>query len=241
MALVTFASGCQLLRSLCRTAPITYMGWQQQRNAVKLRRRYPPPIPKLRGKPHRTKTSHYVYVFERDTMHDPKPKLPVILTEDVPRIGSRGDIVAVERSIARNKLLDKNLAVYASPENIKELKLERKEQEKEGTRKVMTPTALKTIAYLKKNKLTVRVRPFPRWDVLPKEAVLHAFDKNLGVVVAEHALELPEQPITDYGTYTVNVTVNQVETIPVEMDVLHYINKGKMKRRRQAAAASPET
>ncbi|XP_038077072.1 39S ribosomal protein L9, mitochondrial-like [Patiria miniata] len=238
MALAAFSSGCQLLRSLCKTVPVTYMGCQQQRNAVKLRRRYPPPIPSLRGKPHRVKTSHYVYVLEADSMHDPKPKLQVILTEDVPRIGSRGDIVAVDRSMARNRLLGKNVAVYASPENIKEFALEKQEREMEGSQ-LLTPTALKTIEYLKKSRLTLRIRSVPIWDVLPKEAVIHAFDKHLGVVVADHALELPEEPITDYGTYTVKVTVNKLETVPIEMDVKRYINKGQMKRLAAKAAKAP--
>ena len=41
-------------------------------------------------------------------------------------IGTRGDIVSVDKSTARNKLLSKKLAVYASPENIKEFAVEKK-------------------------------------------------------------------------------------------------------------------
>ncbi len=236
MALAALSGGRHLMQSLCKSATVVY---QQQRSIVKLRHRFPPLVASFGREPHRAKRKHKVYVWEGDSMHGEQEKMTLILTEDVSRIGMKGDVVTVSKGVGRNKLLAKNRAVYASPENIKEFVQERNEREEQGSEKVLTGTALKTIEFLQKHKLMVKMRSVPHWDILPKEAVIHAFNKHLGAVVPDHALELPEEPITDYGTYTVKVTINQQETVPVEMDVRHYINKCKQRREaRQANAAS---
>ncbi|XP_033625029.1 39S ribosomal protein L9, mitochondrial-like [Asterias rubens] len=238
MALATLSGGRHLMQSLCKNATVVY---QQQRNIVNLRHRFPPLVPSFGKKPHRAKRKHKVYVWEGDSMLEEQEKLTLILTEDVSRIGMKGDVVTVRKSVGRNMLLAKNRAVYASQENIREFVQERAKREEQSSEKILTGTALKTIAFLQKHKLVVKMRSVPHWDTLSKEIVIHAFNKHLGVVVPDHALELPEEPITDYGTYTVKVTINQLETVEVEMDVQHYINKGKQRREAQKMNAAGES
>ncbi len=44
--------------------------------------------------------------------------LRVVLVQDVPALGSSGEIVQVRPGYARNLLVPRQLAVYASPENL---------------------------------------------------------------------------------------------------------------------------
>uniref|UniRef100_A0A8D2AN23 Large ribosomal subunit protein bL9m n=1 Tax=Sciurus vulgaris TaxID=55149 RepID=A0A8D2AN23_SCIVU len=51
----------------------------------------------------------------------------------------------------------------------------------------------------------------------------------LGVMVAPHALKLPEEPITRWGEYWCEVTVNGLDTVRVPMSVVNF-EKPKTKR-----------
>lgn len=48
-----------------------------------------------------------------------KKKIKIILIESVPNLGEKGEHVRVAKGFARNYLIPKRLAVYATPENIK--------------------------------------------------------------------------------------------------------------------------
>lgn len=67
-----------------------------------------------------------------------------------------------------------------------------------------------------------------KWELNPEIVARHFF-KNLGVVVAPHTLKLPEEPITRWGEYWCEVTVNGLDTIRVPMSVVNF-EKPKTKR-----------
>ena len=61
--------------------------------------------------------------------------MKIILLENLRKIGSIGDVINVKRGFARNYLISKKKAFYASKENIKEVEkikseLGKKDQEK---------------------------------------------------------------------------------------------------------------
>ena len=67
--------------------------------------------------------------------------MQIILQEDVEKLGSRGDVVAVKEGYARNYLLPRKLALEASPGNLKRLEkirttlAKRTATEREGAQK----------------------------------------------------------------------------------------------------------
>ena len=70
--------------------------------------------------------------------------MKVILLENVVKIGSLGDVINVKRGFARNFLISKKKALFASKENIKEvekikIELSRKDQEKKKEANLSTP------------------------------------------------------------------------------------------------------
>ena len=73
--------------------------------------------------------------------------MKVILLENLRKIGSIGDVINVKRGFARNYLIAKKKALYASKENIKEVEkiksdlgqkdLEKKKEAKQILKKLM--------------------------------------------------------------------------------------------------------
>ena len=65
----------------------------------------------------------------------------VVLLENVRKVGSIGEIIDVKRGFARNYLISKKKALFASKENVKEVEkikqeLSKKDQEKKKTQKI---------------------------------------------------------------------------------------------------------
>lgn len=148
---------------------------------------------------------HRVYKLVEDTKHRPKDNLELILTQSVDEIGVRGDLVSVKKSVGRNKLLSQGLAVYASPENRKLFEEEKSLRREGKLEKIQTKAGEATVKFLRSCHL------------------------ELGVVVAPHALRLPEEPITRWGEYWCDVTVNGLDTVRVPMSVVLF-QKPKTKR-----------
>ena len=68
--------------------------------------------------------------------------MKVILLENVRKVGSIGDVIDVKRGFARNYLISKKKALFASKENVKEVEkikneLSKKDQEKKKEAKVI--------------------------------------------------------------------------------------------------------
>ena len=61
--------------------------------------------------------------------------MKVILLENIRKIGSIGEVIDVKRGYARNYLISKNKALFASKENIKEVELIKQELNKKDQAK----------------------------------------------------------------------------------------------------------
>lgn len=180
------------------------------------------------GRKPRLHRRHRVYKLVEDTKHRPKDHLELILTQSVDEIGVRGDLVSVKKSVGRNKLLPQGLAVYASPENRKLFEEEKSLRQEGKLEKIQTKAGEATVKFLRSCHLEVGMKNNVKWELNPEIVARHFF-KNLGVVVAPHALRLPEDPITRWGEYWCDVTVNGLDTVRVPMSVVLF-RKPKTKR-----------
>ena len=63
--------------------------------------------------------------------------MKLVLNQDVRSLGKRGDVINVSKGYARNYLLSKNLAIYATEQNLVEAEKikEDRRKKKEGRRK----------------------------------------------------------------------------------------------------------
>jgi large subunit ribosomal protein L9 len=53
--------------------------------------------------------------------------MKVILTQNIEKIGSKGDVINVKRGFARNYLVPRSYAMYATPQNLKKLDVLKKQ------------------------------------------------------------------------------------------------------------------
>ncbi|XP_037681902.1 39S ribosomal protein L9, mitochondrial isoform X2 [Choloepus didactylus] len=143
-------------------------------------------------------------------------------------LGVRGDLVSVKKSVGRNQLLPQGLAVYASPENKKLFEEEKLLRQEGKLEKIQTKAGEATVKFLRSCHLEVGMKNNVKWELNP-EIVARHFLKNLGVVVAPHALKLPEESITRWGEYWCEVTVNGLDTVRVPMSVVNF-ERPKTKR-----------
>ncbi|KAG3286764.1 MRPL9, partial [Ictidomys tridecemlineatus] len=151
---------------------------------------------------------HRVYKLVEDTKHRPKENL--------------------DKSLGRNRLLPQGLAVYASPENRKLFEEEKLLRQEGKLERIQTKAGEATVKFLRNCHLEVGMKNNVKWE-LNSEIVARHFLKNLGVVVAPHALKLPEEPITRSGEYWCEVTVNGLDTVRVPMSVVNF-EKPRTKR-----------
>ncbi|XP_069624388.1 large ribosomal subunit protein bL9m isoform X2 [Ranitomeya imitator] len=192
------------------------------RGTVVVERWWNVPLAKKGEEPYLHPRRHRIYRVLEDTKHSPKDKMMLILTQNVHKLGSRGDTVLVDKRVGRNKLLAQGVAVYASPENKEMFEEERKMQQAgELGGKKQTWTGEMTVNYLKKSRLTVEMRTNVRWQ-LNEEIVTRHLLKSLGVVAPADAVKIPDEPITRFGEYWCEV--NSLDTVRMPMDVVNYMN-----------------
>ncbi|XP_070547171.1 large ribosomal subunit protein bL9m-like [Ptychodera flava] len=197
---------------------------QPCRTAVVLERMVPPKLAR-KGQIPKLKKANKVYKVVKDLKHEPQEKMKLILIQDLEKYGRQGELVTVTKQVGRNKLLAPGLAVYASPENIKEYCMQEKPKVAEEEPR-LSRMALKTIEYLKKNDVVIAMRNSIKFQI-EKHHVIDYYEHKLGVIVPEHALQLPDTPITKFGEYTIQVTVNGIETVDVKLIVKNYVIKRK--------------
>ncbi|XP_067425718.1 large ribosomal subunit protein bL9m [Emydura macquarii macquarii] len=204
------------------------LGLSLSRGTVVVERWWKVPLSKEGRPPRLHPRRHRIFRLVEDTKHLPKEELELILTQSVANLGSRGDIVSVRKSLGRNKLLPEGLAVYASTENKKLFEEEMKLRLEGKLERLQTHSGEKTVEFLKKCRLEVGMKNNVKWE-LNNEIVARHFLRNLNVFVTPHVLKLPDEPITRWGEYWCDVTVNGLDTVRVPMSVVNFM-KPKTKR-----------
>ena len=139
--------------------------------------------------------------------------MKVILLENVRKVGSIGEIIDVKRGFARNFLISKKKALFASKENIKEvekikLELGKKDQEKKNEAKLINEK-IKNKQY-KINKLSTENKEL-YGSVKPTEIskVLEETDN----VKINPSLIQPTQEIKSIGEFKVIIDLHpEVQT-----------------------------
>ena len=139
--------------------------------------------------------------------------MKVILLENVRKVGSIGEIIDVKRGFARNFLISKKKALFASKENIKEvekikLELGKKDQEKKNDAKLINEK-IKNKQY-KINKLSTENKEL-YGSVKPTEIskVLEETDN----VKINPSLIQPSQEIKSIGEFKVIINLHpEVQT-----------------------------
>ncbi len=132
-------------------------------------------------------------------------KIKLILEQEVPGLGSKGDLVQAKRGYAYNYLIPQGLAKEATPEAVKAWQesqaLKEKQEEKEKEAALKAKEALESQQVVIKAKVGEEGKLFG--SVGAKE-IAEAVLKQLGVKIDKKMVVL-EKPIKSAGEYGVEV------------------------------------
>lgn len=134
--------------------------------------------------------------------------MQIILTQDVEKIGQRGDIVDASRGYVRNYLLPRNLAEVATPAKLEDA---RRQMEEAAERERRLAERSEEIAeILNKSVVTVEARAGEEdklFGSVTNSHIADAIEKARDIHLDRRRIRL-EEPIRALGTYQVPVQVH---------------------------------
>ena len=146
--------------------------------------------------------------------------MKVILLENVRKVGSIGEIIDVKRGFARNFLIAKKKALFASKENIKEVEkikteLNKKDQERKNTAKEIDEK-------LKNNEYTIKKLSTENKElygsVKPTEiAKIIKDEENIEI---NPSIIQPIKEIKSIGTFIVNLNLHSEIQSQIKIKVI---------------------
>lgn len=134
--------------------------------------------------------------------------MQVILTQDVEKVGQRGDIVDVSRGYVRNFLVPRGLAEVATPSKLQEAR-RRMEEAAERDRR-MAERAEEVAETLNKSVITIEARTGEDerlFGSITAANIADAIERARGVHVDRRRIRLAE-PIRALGTHQVPIQVH---------------------------------
>ena len=151
--------------------------------------------------------------------------MKVILLENVGKIGSIGDVIDVKRGFARNFLISKKKALFASKENIKEvqkikIELSKKDQEKKKDAKSIHEK-IKKKEFIVKKLATENKELYG--SVKPTE--IAKIINELENIKINPSLIQPIKEIKTLGNFKVNVNLHPEIQSEISIKVISEENK----------------
>jgi large subunit ribosomal protein L9 len=144
--------------------------------------------------------------------------MKVVLTEDVKKLGSKGDVVEAADGYARNYLMPRGLAVEATQQKIKEMK--EKEAKKNRLENEKRKDAKKLKSKLESEKFEIKVKAGEKGrlfgSVNTKDIAEAASDK--GYNIDKRKIELDDS-IKSLGMHTIDVKIYDDITASLKVNV----------------------
>ncbi len=144
--------------------------------------------------------------------------MKVILKQDVEKLGKAGDVVNVARGYGRNYLIPKNLAIEATPGNIKAIEMEKIYQARRDHREKESATIL--AREIEKLTVTIRKKSGEEGSLYGSVTALDIaeFLANHKIEVDKRKIQLDE-PIKTIGEYQVPIRLHREVVVPVKVIV----------------------
>ena len=146
--------------------------------------------------------------------------MKVILTQDVKKVGKKGDLLEVKDGYARNALLPKGLAVEANAVNLNNRKLEQRADDKRKQQELDDANAVAAKINEKEVKLAVKAGEGGRvFGSVTSKEIAEAIQKEYGVKVDKKKIQLKEA-IKALGTQKVTIKLHPSVTATVSVIVV---------------------
>lgn len=146
--------------------------------------------------------------------------MKVILIEDVKKIGKKGDIKEVKPGYARNALFPKNLAIEATPENMKEWEAEQAELKRLDAENKAEAQEMKKA--LEKKKIIIKWKGGSSGKLfgsVNSPEIADAIKEELGLDIDRKKIDL-KSPIKETGDYEVTVKLYGATNANVKLEVV---------------------
>ena len=119
--------------------------------------------------------------------------MKVILTQDVKKVGKKGELIEVKDGYARNALFPKGLAVEANAVNLNQRKLEQKSEDKRKQQELDDAQAIANTINDKEIKLSVKTGEGGKvFGSVTSKEIAEAIQKEFGVKVDKKKIQLKE-------------------------------------------------
>ena len=146
--------------------------------------------------------------------------MKVILLENIRKIGSIGEIIDVKRGFARNYLISKKKALFASKANIKEVEiikqeLNKKDQEKKGKAKLIQEKIKNKVFEIK--KLSTENKEL-YGSVKPTE-ISKVIEENLKIEINPSQIQ-PIKEIKSLGEFKVMINLHSEVQVQIKIKVV---------------------
>jgi large subunit ribosomal protein L9 len=145
--------------------------------------------------------------------------MDIILKDNVEKLGYKNDLVTVKDGYARNFLIPKGLAIYASPGNLK-MREETLKQRAHKEEKIRLE-AEKMVKDFKGLNIKVGAKVGENGKIFGSVNSLQLSDalKKLGYDIDRKNIKIKDEPIKQVGSYTADVKIYKdiAETITFEV------------------------
>jgi len=144
--------------------------------------------------------------------------MKVILLEDVPKLGRRGEVREVATGYARNFLLPKKLAVEATPANVQNLEHLRRQQERSEARaREAARAAAERVAGLRFVVATRASEDGRLYGSVSAQDIVEFLERQ-GIAIEKRRILL-EEPIKALGEYQVPIRLHGDVTATLQVTV----------------------
>lgn len=134
--------------------------------------------------------------------------MKVILLQDVKNVGKKGAIINAKDGYANNFLFPKNLAIEATPVNLKNL--ENAQKQKEAKEKELFEEAKKTEEELMKIAVVIKTKTGENgklFGAITTKEIAENIEKEHGFAIDKKKYDL-DQPIKSVGEYFVKIKLH---------------------------------
>lgn len=119
--------------------------------------------------------------------------MKVILTQDVKKVGKKGELLEVKDGYARNALFPKGLAVEANAVNLNQRKLEQKAEDKRKQQELEEAQKVASLINDKEIKLAVKSGEGGRvFGSVTSKEIAEMIQKQFGVKIDKKKIQLKE-------------------------------------------------
>lgn len=134
--------------------------------------------------------------------------MKVILTQDVERLGKKGEVVEVRDGYARNYLLPKGLAIYATKARLNQIEAIKAELLKKEERQLKKLKNLAQQLETLSLKINLKMGEAGAFGAITNADIARLLKEN-GFEIDRHKIELPN-PIKEPGIYDIPVNLGAV-------------------------------